>query len=100
MYMTYDKVEVQNWIKQVETALDFEKEVTPEEDAIYDQIQIHYDAAAEKIGDEGLSEEAAYEVEVAYKLLDQLSYEFQVMNTPRGDQDWNEWVEEQLEEEE
>jgi len=98
--MTYDKGQVHNWIKQIEAALDFEKQCTPEEDAIYDQIQTHYKAAAEKIGNEGLSEEAAYEVEVAYNLLDQLSYELQIMNSPRSDQTWDEWVEEQLEKEE
>lgn len=92
----YDKDEVQIWINQIEDALDSDRDRTLEEQEAYDAVERHYDKAVEMVGEQGLSEEACYEVEVAYNLMDHLGYELQVRNEPRGDEDWREYYRENL----
>lgn len=93
----YDKEEVQIWINQIENALDSDRDRSLEEQEAYEAVERHYDTAAEMIEEGGLSEEACYEVEVAYNLVDQLGYELQVRNEPRGDEDWEDYYGENIE---
>jgi len=102
----YDKNEVQIWINNIETVLESRHEKGEEsfslecieEQSIYEDIVRHYEKAEEKIHNQGLSEEACYEIEVAHQLLDQLGYELQIRNQPRGDQTWSELYREEWEE--
>jgi len=73
----YSRVEVEEWIDEIEEVLeDVSGDVIndPHLKELYDEISLHYDTAAETIEDEGLTDEACYDLEVAHKLLD--SYEF------------------------
>jgi len=103
----YDKNEVQIWVNNIEEILESRHEKgedafaleTVEEQEMYQDIVRHYEAAEDMIHSQGLSEEACYEIEVAHSLIDQLGYELQVRNQPRGDKKWStiyreEWDEE------
>lgn len=71
----YDSRQVQKWINEIEEALDTPlDEYTVEGEEIIGSIRNHYIEAQERIMDEGLSEEASYEIEVAYNRLDDLKY--------------------------
>lgn len=96
----YDREEVQKWINQVEKAIEnrykLDKENTAEENQIYNDVERHYSHAQDLITDDGLSDDVAYELETAYHLLDQLGWEIQLENEPRGDMDWDEYYRDQL----
>ena len=96
----YDKDNVEQWIKHVEKAIEnryeLDREKTVEEKQIYNEIERHYSHAQDLITSEGMSDNAAYELETAYKLLEQLGWELQVQNEPRGDTDWDEYYRDQL----
>ena len=71
----YDARQVQKWINEIEEVLDTPvDQYTAEGEEIIGSIRTHYIEAQERIIDEGLSEEASYEVEVAYNRLDDLKY--------------------------
>jgi len=68
----YDAAQVQEWITEIEEALTDENRGTmnDEQTEVLASIRVHYTAAQQKIMDEGLSEEASYEIEVAHNLLE------------------------------
>jgi len=67
----YDAREVQQWINEIEEVLDTScDDLNIEQEEVISNIRTHYVAAQEKIMSEGLSEEASYELEVAYDLLE------------------------------
>jgi len=68
----YDRSEVQEWIDEVETALDMEEEFWSEDRELaemYETIETHYEAAQDLL-DEGREADAYYEIESAYKVLE------------------------------
>ena len=67
----YDAREVQTWLNEIEEVLDEPcNDLNLEQEEVINNIRTHYVAAQEKIMSEGLSEEASYELEVAYELLE------------------------------
>lgn len=67
----YDAREVQTWINKIEEVLDEPcNDLNLEQEEVISNIRTHYVTAQEKIMSEGLSEEASYELEVAYELLE------------------------------
>jgi len=66
----YDETEVKRWADEIETVLDAELECGAAAQQSLDDVRRHYEAGVEKWEDHGLSEEACYEFEVAYNLLD------------------------------
>lgn len=83
--MHYDKTQVQNWLEEVEKILDKDiNEWSHEEQSIYNEINTRYENAEEIINDVGMCEEACYEIEQAYEMLDWLGYELQLITEERG----------------
>jgi len=68
----YDQGEVQEWIDEVEAALDLEEEFWQEDRELadmYEDLERHYEAAQEFL-DNGEEANAYYEIERAYDLLE------------------------------
>lgn len=79
----YDAREVQTWINEIEEILETPvNELNKESEEVASRIRTHYIAAQQKIMDEGLSEEASYEIEVAHNLLSRFKYAENLNNEP------------------
>jgi len=78
MPQNYDETEVQRWAEEIETVLEAglkEAENTAAEESL-EQVRRHYNQGVDLWEGQGLSEEACYEFEVAYNLLDRVKQDF------------------------
>jgi len=89
----YRYSDIQDWVVEIETILNGHLDLAHEEGEVYDKVERHYDAANTEIRENGLTDEACYELESAYKAVDELAYEVHLETGPRGDQSWDEWSE-------
>lgn len=72
MPQNYDETEVEQWMNDIENVIDAELDVgdkTAAEESLR-QVERHYEKGVELVDEQGLSEEACYEFEVAYSLLE------------------------------